>query len=273
MTPDAVAGVLTMLAAVLVWGVLLQPTVRVDDSAFRAKLRRMRNESPQASAETVAEIGVLFLDVVAGAAPVATGRFKRAVQMARNDLARIAGLNVVALEPIDADGGMDRVRDLERQLERVQGQIEYWERLRDRNLAKSPKTARGKPPESWPSHRDILRRLRKLEKLERSAVQQLVRYAQATAGGESVLFIGARANAQSTSVRSLVTVRTKVYGGRGTVTRQGQAWTAEGVILEPHGRFVDKRMRLGARAKVVLQTSGARRVSKSWLDRVAPGGS
>lgn len=247
----------------------MKVTMRPDDRVFQRKMVAVRGALPYSETVAVAAMGIAFLDVLIPITPRRTHRMVRGFQMARNDLARYdPTAGAAPLDPLIRDDDFHAVGRLTEQLEKAQARVAYWQGIVEGYETRpGPKTDRGHAPTSWKSYRDAQRTLRKYEKQRDRAAEILAQF-QGADPDAPVLFIGGRKNLKSTSLRRLTTVRLEAYGGRAEIVDSPRGKLAEIVNMEPHARWVDRRTRLGARARALGRAYGLEAVRTSFLRQV-----
>lgn len=249
----------------------------VDDSAARKKAALAEANTKLVGERTVRELGTVFVDMIERVSPRDTNRFVRAYQMAGND----AGLPPRAVLPINPSSRRDEwIRALEKQAEYWQGQVRYYGRLIDladrADRESGPKkngTAR-KRRSSSPSYRRYQRERTKAEK----EVDKSFATLREALGSEGFLlfdkggFAEGRQARYGKRKRFRTTIRTKDYGGTGSLETVGTISLLTLHNREPHATIVARSARHGRPvdfALAAVRALGGETLRKSTADAIA----
>lgn len=239
-------------------------SVKVDYSAFRARLDAMKRRGHDARAAFVLAMGSNFLQTVVKIAPVDTRRYVRGWLEA----GRQAGMATSALPSIIPSKKRDEIVGvLSKQVIMLMRKRESLMRVRHLWYEQGNRPKRGYYHKL---SREIERTSQRVEKAE----EQLRRYTKTEGSlvmmrGTGAALNGYQKGLSDTAVN--LTVRDKVYGGRG---RLGKGTNKAALMLhnlEPHCRVVEKYRRVVYRANMVLKAGGVRRLKGVYVNTVATG--
>ncbi len=212
-------------------------SLSVDPTAWNIRRARVQREVSGWSAGVAREVATAAGMHVLAMAPVDTGRYVRAVAQAVN----AAGGGPLPVRSVSASGRHARVVEL------LSRQAADWGRY----LAWREKRLAYLYPRGAPS-RGRTAAFRRMQSEVRMASRRLARAREElrkALANDDALLMGHINSGRAQSGRQLLTVRTKIYGGVGRVEDTPRGAQAVLTILEPHGRFLERRLRLFARAK------------------------
>lgn len=211
-------------------------SLSVDPTAWNVRKARVEREVSGWSAGVARDLaGAVGMHVVA-MAPVDTGRYVRAVAQAVN----FAGGGPIPVRTVTPSRHHAKyVGALKRQVDAWE-RYAKWRRERLNYLYPGGSPRRGRTA----FYRGLAAQVRMAEKRERRAREELAK----ALTNDDALFVGLLHSGRSVDGR-LATVRTKVYGGVGIVVETPRGAEARLTVLEPHARFLERRLRLFARAK------------------------
>jgi hypothetical protein len=242
----------------------VKPTFRVDRSVFDRKMLEMRKARPRALREGVSVIGAEIATQASRISKRDTNRFARSIEMAQNDLARIAGTTAIGVSPARVSSReLEYLERLRRQAEKAAGVREKWRGFILRNVRKENFDP------SWPSHQKLTRTYDKIAKRSERAADTYKVAKEAVENNESFAIIGGRKPKdpikQLTLLSTLTRVDLKVHGGIGRIESYGDKAFAVITIREPHGKIVERRDGPLRAATAAARGSGIRRASFRYL--------
>lgn len=209
----------------------MNPTLKIDDSQFRRKVRQLAVQSVFAGEKAIRVQGayVAGLCVENSKKHVDTGRNLRGWQLCYNSI----GEGKVPVQTVKPSRVRDAIRKkLEAQVDRlaaVRATYERWIEIQKRR----------KGHEGWPSFRKLVKKHKRIREIEDRALEQLFIYQTDTS--EATLLIGGRRTKAQYSKSRLRTVRTgmRLFGGDSRVYRAGSRWLIEIRNREPHARILE----------------------------------
>lgn len=220
-----------------------------DDKLLQFRMQRVI--ANRRDARTVAlrvMVETVIKDVIQNS-PVDTHRFKRAYQMAGNDL----GVGPFMVDPVEKGRYDENLKRLRNQVHRYEYYKERAER-NDRTMYKGVKKVGIDQ-----GYVKVLQRLRRAR----------IELAKFEEGGPGSIVIGGRRGRGTYSV--LATVRTKVYGGAGQWIISGDTTIARIHNKEPHASLVQRNTRVVSNALWLVGRQGGRRVQQKYVKEVAKG--
>ena len=215
-------------------------TCKVDDSAFRSKMRRMAVAVDQEKVRALRESVSTVVETVIRIASRDTNRYVRGWVQAGQAALRAD----FPMPPLQGSRLADEI------LKQLQKQFQYWLHIRQRY------EKQGRTRDRW--YRDAVK------KCDR-ALKEIEKYA---AGGETTIAFDLYEWQRAFSGRTLTTVRHKIYGGTGRTLMFRDEIFVELHNMEPHCQVVERRFRVMARASIRYAGS-ARRQGQSFVRRVA----
>lgn len=236
--------------------------VTVDYSAFKARMARMRAAGASAREAFIKAVAASFIQNVVKFSPLDTNRYVRGWMLAGQGI----GLKVSQMPPIVNSRNREKIIEamvqqvtmIRRKEAKMMGVRQLW-------------YERGNRPKRGYYHtlsRNIEKQTRRAEKAE----EDLKRFIGATGAIAMMRTSGAALNGYQRMLSGdavNLTVRDKIYGGRGRVLRGG---SVTGVLLhnlEPHCRVVEKYRRPAGRARVALAQSGLQKLKPEYVKRLA----
>lgn len=224
--------------------------VKTKNRQFLSRMDNLIQQTPWVRDETLKLMAKKAVAWIIANAPVDTGRYVNAVAMAGNG----AKLGPFALRLLQRSAYRDRY------LEHLEGQIDRWEKkvenLDKRRMFLYPHGAPAKNSRLYNRlQRDRERALLVLARAKEEMAKML--------GSDYALYIGHLYSGNAQKGRRLNTVREMVYGGSGQFVSTRTGCSVILTIHEPHGKFVEKRKRLFARAREVLRTAGIAQIGKA----------
>lgn len=236
--------------------------VTVDYSAFRARMARMRAAGASAREAFVKAVAASFIQNVVKFSPMDTNRYVRGWMLAGQGI----GLKTSQLPPIINSRNRDKI------IEAMVKQVEMVRRKEAKMIAaRELWYERGNRPKRGYYHK-LSRNIEKQSIRAQKAEENLRRFLETTGAIAMMRTSGAALNGYQRMLSGdavNLTVRDKVYGGRGRVLRGG---SVTGVLLhnlEPHCRVVEKYRRPAGRARVTLAQSGLQKLKPEYVKRLA----
>lgn len=234
-------------------------TATVDSTGWNQRRRRVDRTLRLAGRRIALEVATQVGRYVLAVAPVDTGRYVRAVAQAVNS----AGGGPLPMRTISPSGRHDQVvRKLSDQAIKWE-KYASWLRSRQSFLYPSGPPKRGRTA----AYGRFTRAIEQADRLAARAKEELAKAVH----NDSALLVGFLHSGRTQKGRSLLTVRTPIYGGTGRLVEAstGQA-AVELKVLEPHARFLEKKLHLFARARVSRAVAyGVTTLTTKELDRVA----
>lgn len=209
------------------------------------------------------------------ATPVDTARDQRGWVQATNQAIR-GVLPPISLPPLRKSSYKDQIkRRLVRALiqartrqKKIDTALAYWRRLN----STAPASFRGLSAEDKKNFRFARARTKKLTQWAQQAadvVRELERQLKELEGNDTAIVIGRRLppgkdkaeqlkklDSRAPAISHYDTIRTKIYGGRGSISQAGSTWVAELRNLEPHTSIVDANVGVVAQAKKAVGGMG-----------------
>ena len=237
-------------------------SVTVDYSAFKARMARMRRDGASGREAFALAMAAAFAQNVVKLSPIDTHRYVRGWMEA----ARGAGVRVGALPPIVNSRKKDQITEaLVKQVNATRKREGALLNARKLWYEDSNRPRRG-------YYFKLERQIQRAGERARRAEEELQKFLGATGGIAMMRGSGAALNGYQRLISAdalNLTVRDKVYGGRGRVLRGG---SVTGVLLhnlEPHCRVVEKYRRPAGRARVTLAQSGLQKLKPEYVKRLA----
>lgn len=239
----------------------------VDLSGLRRAMAGMESRRVEAAIETAAGLSELIVRTLESTLPRDTNRLVRASVQAYNDVARRLG-GATRPEP-----SLKESKTRQAFLEALEEQIEYWERKVGQWTRWDEKYQReGRTGQGW--YQTIAREKAIAERRLRRSLEELSKF---TGQPFALLFVhgGFQAGRHTDRFdrhgrRRLVTVRDRVYGGRGRVDVGGSRVFVSMINDEPHARIIESRRgRLFRRALLLARNFGAESVGRNAIERIA----
>lgn len=217
-----------------------------DDRAFQSRMNRVLANRSDARTVALTELVEGFVREVIKTAPRDSNRFVRAYQMAGNDL----GFGPFAVAIVTDSRYKANLRRLQNQVNKWEYIVRRYEREGRTQYKGVKKTG---PDQGYVKAKRFLKRAElELSKLD-----------------ETSLVIGGRRGARGVS--RLSTVRSKVYGGRGSWIVAGGSTIARVHNMEPHASIVQRNTRVVSNALWKVGRFGAKRVQEKYVKQVAQG--
>jgi hypothetical protein len=237
-------------------------TVEVNYSAFKARMARMRKRGFKAREAFTLAMGAVFVQNVVKMAPVDTHRYVRGWMQA----AAGAGIPTGNLPMITQSRRRDelvnvlvkQVNAVRAQQARLEGRMELWY------------DKAGRPKRGY--YHKLRAQIEKAKFRAQRAEDELSRFLASTGAVVMMRKHGAALNGYQRFVSGdalNVTIRDKVYGGRGRLIRGN---TQSGLALhnlEPHCRVVEKYKHPVARARAALSAAGLQRMKPVYVSQLA----
>lgn len=214
-----------------------------DLSKFKAELDLIARQGPGASREAVKVMGRDFIQEVEMISPRDTNRYVRGWLEAGT----AAGVGNFPAPPVVPSRVGEKLKAF------FLAQFEKWDYIVRRN-------ERSGRSDKW---------TRKAIKLRDRAAEELAKYTE-TAIAVGVRVVDGRAFSVGRG-RNLATVRTKVYGGTGSITRNGHETIVLLHNLEAHASIVEYLYRIRARAGARARVFGVKSVSRKYFNEVVKG--
>lgn len=217
--------------------------VKTKNRQFLSRMDNFIRQTPMVRDESLRRMGRVAVGWIINNAPVDTGRYVNAVAMAANG----ATLGPFSLRLLKQSAYRERY------LENLADQIDLWEKkvnnLDKRRMFLYP---HGAPAKSSRLYNRLQRdRERAVLVLERAKEEM-----RKAVGSDFALYVGHLHSGNAQKGRRLNTVRDMVYGGSGQFVSTRTGCSVILTIHEPHGKFIEKRKRLFARAREVLRAQG-----------------
>jgi hypothetical protein len=237
-------------------------SVTVDYSAFRARMAAMRKRGNSAREAFLLAVGISFVQAVVKFSPRDTHRYVRGWMQA----ARGAGIRTDQLPAIVQSKKRDKIIEaLTRQVSltraaegRLRATMELW-------YVQANRPRRG-------YYHTLQRKIEKAAERSARAEEELKKFLQATGAVVMMRGSGAALNGYQRQLSGdaiNLTVRDKVYGGRGRLTSGS---TTSGLMLhnlEPHSRVVEKYRGVVRRARAALGAAGLQQLKGEYVGRLA----
>lgn len=224
----------------------MRPVVTIDTRIYDRAVKAMISgsiEACDASIRDLAEPRVRAAAIESNQ-HADTGRFRRSLQQAHNDLGR----GVIPLTPLR------RSRAYRDWRPRLLKTAEKWERI-ERGYLDLVRDYEAKGRTHWKRYRELKKTLDKIGDVRDRTIENLE--AIDAQGGEGAIVIGSRRRAKRKyALSNLEQVVTKVYGGRSTITREGDVTVCEMRSMEPHARLEEKRRGILRRNLSTPQSDG-----------------
>lgn len=237
-------------------------TVTVDYRAFKARMARMRKDGASGREGFVLAMAAAFAQNVVKLSPIDTHRYVRGWMEA----ARGAGVRVGALPPIVNSRKKDQIA------EALVKQVNLT-RKREGSLINARKLwyeDANRPRRGY--YFKLERKIQKAGERARRAEEELQKFLQTTGGIAMMRGSGAALNGYQRMITAdalNLTVRDKIYGGRGRILKGGAVTGVMLHNLEPHCRVVEKYRRPVARAKAALSAAGLQKLKPEYVKRLA----
>lgn len=243
---------------------------------FRVQAKRAEAERSLARRKGVEPLGTVFVDTLEIVSPADTNRFIRGWQLAAND----AGLPPRAVLPVKDSARRDEF------IEALESQVAYWvgeaedaqERIDSYDAidAQRPLKKDGTPRKSKRSSPAYARAVRR----RNTAIREITKAEEIlgeAVGAEGFLlfdkggFAAGRRGGYGKRKRFRSTIRTRVYGGRGSIEDAGGVAIVSLHNLEPHATIVARSARHGRPVNYAYQAVrllGGAGVSKGYIDAI-----
>lgn len=237
-------------------------TCTVDRTRLVAEFGKVRRKLPEARAQALTVLGHEFGVAIDRYWPRDTNRSLAGWLKAANQ----AELGPFSIPMIRSSRFADQwAARLELQHERARERLEFWDRIvvnrYEIPFASGARQNRGKTAR-W--YRDAKRHRDRARKLLDAANRELARFARIEgAGGGAVVIFG-----NSLKRKLDLTVRHKVYGGRGRRIETPTSSYAELVNMEPHVRIVERRSRVVAAGAAQLRAFGIKRAGARFMQEL-----
>ncbi len=225
-------------------------TCKVDRSRLLRDLHSIRRGLPTAREHALTAMGREFALVLERYWPRDTNRSARGWLIAANE----AGLGPLIIPPVKSSKFADQwLLRLGRQLNKASQSYEFWSKIVDHRYERTGR--KGK----W--YTDALKHRDNASKRLEAARRELKRFNKIEGeGGGAIVIFG------NSKKRSLdLTVRYKIYGGRGRRIETGTTSYAELANLEPHVRIVESRSRIVASGMAQLRSFGVKRAGAKFM--------
>lgn len=240
--------------------------VTVDYSRFRARLRRMREAGHTARSAFIFSMGQIFLQHVVKFSPVDTHRYVRGWLMASAE----AGFKTTALPPLRKSKHHDVLKGLlERQIILTKRQITL-EELKLAWYEDGDKLGRQRPKIGY--YHKLVNKIYEAKERARRAAEEFEKFAGSETAIAMMRTSGAAMNGYDRNLRGnalQLTVRERVYGGRGRFIRGSTSDAMALHNLEPHCRAVEKWKRPVGRAKMALSAAGIKSLKPVYVNQMA----
>jgi hypothetical protein len=236
--------------------------VTVDYKAFAARMKRLRKNGASAREAYIVAVATSFLQNVVKFSPRDTNRYVRGWLEAGRGI----GLSTSELPAIVNSKNRDKIVEamvqqvglLRRKEAKLMGVRKLW--YEDSN----------RPRRGY--FHTLNRNIEKATARAERAEEELRRFLAATGAVVMMRTTGAALNGYQRMLSGdavNLTVRDKVYGGRGRIIR-GNFVTGVGLHnLEPHCRVVEKYRRPAGRARVALAQAGLQKLKPVYVKRLA----
>lgn len=219
-----------------------------DDSLMQFRMARVLANRRDARSVALRVLVETFVADVVKNSPVDTHRFKRAYQMAGNDLG-VGPYMVDSVKPGRYNANLRRLQNQVRQ-------YEYFKQRAERSGRTMYKGVKKVGIDQ--NYVLVLQRLRR-------ARQELAKLEE---GGPGSIVIGGRGRGK---YGVLATVRTKVYGGSGQWIISGDTTIARVHNREAHASLVQRNTRVVSNALWKTGRYGTKRVQQKYVKQVAQG--
>lgn len=217
--------------------------LKADLSKLAAELSLLAKQGPGASREAVKVMGRDFIEECIRLSPRDTRRYVNGWIQAGN----AAGVGIFPAEAIQPSRVGEKLRQF------FLKQFQEWDWIVKRYEREGRQ-------DKW---------YRKAVKLRDRAAEELAKYT------ETAIAIGVRVvDGRAFSVgkgRNLATVRNKIYGGTGSIVRNGRETLINLHNLEAHASIVEWSSRVKARAAARSRAFGARSVGRKYFNEVVKG--
>lgn len=241
-------------------------TVKVNYTKFHERLRKMRAAGHTARSAFVHAMGQIFLQHVVKFAPIDTHRYVRGWLMASAE----AGFKTTALPPLRKSKHFETLKHLlERQIILTKRQITL-EELKLAWYEDSDRLGRQRPKIGY--YHKLVDKIYEAKARAQRAKEEFEKFAGSDTAIAMMRKSGAAMNGYERNLRGSalqLTVRDKVYGGRGRMIRGSNSDALALHNLEPHCRAVEKYKKPVGRAKMALSAAGVQKLKPVYVQQMA----
>lgn len=241
-----------------------KPYIRVDYSKFKARMDRMKARGNDARTAYTLALGATFVQNVVRLAPVDTHRYVRGwMEAARGAQIQTSGLPAIQ----DSKRRDELVAALSLQVNKTRNWLSTLEFRRDLWYERSGRPKRG-------YYNQLIGQINKQKERVLRAEEELDKFLKSQGGIVMARTTGAILNGYQRNISKdalKVTVRDKVYGGRGRLSKGTHRTGLFLHNLEPHCRVVEKYRAVVRRANMVLRTGGIVKLRGVYVDAVTKG--
>lgn len=238
--------------------------VTVDYSRFKAKLARIRERSHTQREAFVIGIAGSFTQNLVNLSPRDTHRYVRGWMMAARDV----GVKVSALPALRPSKNREKIIEaLVRQRNGAVAEENRWLRLKEQWYEKTNRPRKG-------YYNKIVNESGKARKRVERAEQELEKFLANTDALAIMRGSGAALNGYQRMIdpkKINLTVRDKVYGGRGRLLKGQVVTTVALQNLEPHSRTVEKYRGVTRKARALLRVAGLPPLKSKVIRAIAGG--
>jgi len=237
-------------------------TLRADTRRLRRKLDGIRRETKKAGPHAAGEVASVVCQMVTRLAPRDTGRYSRSWAFANN---KIPGVRPMPLP------GLQDSRYARLNRSRLIQQAQHWTRVREEWQRRVAGIERRRGHERWPSYHQAKGILRKVQRIEQRALEQVEAIDQSPEGRSAIVIGGSRGR-NPLSVGRLA--RANVGGlplASVTVRQLAERSIVEVVNKEPHARMVEKRTGVLRGALMLARPAGLVAGRNAYLGAIKRG--
>lgn len=237
----------------------VQPKVFIDRKGFDLKIKRLKQNVPEAGRQTV----VALMDIAGHSLVDFSDGFTDTNRYINGwiDAANQVGVNI-AKRQLKRPKRFHEIGAVLRKQERIsEGIFKFWS-ARVKGMEQRPGHAK------WKSYREAKKKLSKAVDLYDRAIENRERFDETK--GTGVINFGPKSK-NKILLSSLNRVIFKTYGGSGRIFQRGTQWFGEMRNAEPHAKLVEKKHRVVSKTKARLRLIGGRNASKKYLESLTAG--